>query len=98
MDIRGKVAIVTGGASGISAGIARRFVQEGARGVVVADLNLEQAQGVAKEIGRKGAQAGSLALRGATNHAGQLRGRIGALHRNVPHSMMSCPASVAIVR
>src|SRR5206468_3194893 len=51
MDIRGKVAIVTGGASGIGAGIAKRFVQEGARGVVVADLNLEQAQAVAKEIG-----------------------------------------------
>jgi NAD(P)-dependent dehydrogenase (short-subunit alcohol dehydrogenase family) len=51
MDIRGKVAIVTGGASGIGAGLARRFAQEGARGVVVADLNLDQAQGVAQEIG-----------------------------------------------
>jgi NAD(P)-dependent dehydrogenase (short-subunit alcohol dehydrogenase family) len=51
MEIRGKVAIVTGGASGIGAGISKRFVQEGARGVVVADLNLEQAQGVATEIG-----------------------------------------------
>jgi NAD(P)-dependent dehydrogenase (short-subunit alcohol dehydrogenase family) len=50
MEIRGKVAIVTGGASGIGAGIARRFAQEGARGVVVADLNLEQAQAVAKDI------------------------------------------------
>jgi NAD(P)-dependent dehydrogenase (short-subunit alcohol dehydrogenase family) len=51
MEIRGKVAIVTGGASGIGAGLARRFVQDGARGVVVADLNLEQAQAVAKDIG-----------------------------------------------
>jgi NAD(P)-dependent dehydrogenase (short-subunit alcohol dehydrogenase family) len=51
MDIRGKVAIVTGGASGIGAGVAKRFAQEGARGVVVADLNLERAQGVAKEFG-----------------------------------------------
>jgi NAD(P)-dependent dehydrogenase (short-subunit alcohol dehydrogenase family) len=51
MDIRGKVAIVTGGASGIGAGIARRFVQEGARGVVVADMNLDMAQAVAKGIG-----------------------------------------------
>jgi NAD(P)-dependent dehydrogenase (short-subunit alcohol dehydrogenase family) len=51
LEIAGKVAIVTGGASGIGAGIAKRFVAEGARGVVVADVNLERAQGVADEIG-----------------------------------------------
>jgi NAD(P)-dependent dehydrogenase (short-subunit alcohol dehydrogenase family) len=51
MDIRGKVAVVTGGASGIGAGLAKRFVAEGARGVVVADVNLERAEGVAREIG-----------------------------------------------
>lgn len=51
MEIRGKVAIVTGGASGIGAGVAKKFVEDGARGVVVADVNLERAQGVAKEIG-----------------------------------------------
>jgi NAD(P)-dependent dehydrogenase (short-subunit alcohol dehydrogenase family) len=51
MDIRGKVAIVTGGASGIGAGLAKRFVAEGARGVVLADVNLERAQGVARDIG-----------------------------------------------
>jgi NAD(P)-dependent dehydrogenase (short-subunit alcohol dehydrogenase family) len=51
MEIRGKVAIVTGGASGIGAGAAQRFAAEGARGVVVADVNLERAQGVAQGIG-----------------------------------------------
>ena len=51
MDIRDKVAVVTGGASGIGAGMAQRFAREGARGVVVADLNLERAQGVAGGIG-----------------------------------------------
>jgi NAD(P)-dependent dehydrogenase (short-subunit alcohol dehydrogenase family) len=51
MDIRGKVAVVTGGASGIGAGLSKRFAADGARGVVVADLNLERAQGVAKDIG-----------------------------------------------
>ena len=50
MDIRNKVAIVTGGASGIGRSIARRFAADGARAVVVADLNLERAQAVAAEI------------------------------------------------
>ena len=53
MDIRGKVAVVTGGASGIGAGLARRFAADGARGVVVADMNLERAQGVAQAIGKQ---------------------------------------------
>ena len=51
MDIQGKVAIVTGGASGIGAALAKRLCAEGARGVVVADVNLERAQGVAKAAG-----------------------------------------------
>lgn len=51
MEIRDKVAVVTGGASGIGAGLARRLATEGAAGVVVADLNLARAQQVAAEIG-----------------------------------------------
>jgi len=51
MEIRDKVVVVTGGASGIGAGLAERFAREGARGVVVADVNLERAQGVARGIG-----------------------------------------------
>jgi NAD(P)-dependent dehydrogenase (short-subunit alcohol dehydrogenase family) len=50
MEIRNKVAVVTGGASGIGRAIARRFAADGARAVVVADLNLERAQAVATEI------------------------------------------------
>lgn len=47
MDIRNKVVIVTGGASGIGRSLAQRCAAEGARGVVVADIQQEAAQQVA---------------------------------------------------
>ncbi|MDQ1155316.1 SDR family NAD(P)-dependent oxidoreductase [Brevundimonas sp. SORGH_AS_0993] len=48
--LAGKRAIVTGGASGFGAGIARRFAEEGAR-VIVADLNGEAARALAADLG-----------------------------------------------
>lgn len=48
--LEGKVAIVTGGASGFGKGIAAKYVQEGAR-VVIADLSEEAGQAVAQELG-----------------------------------------------
>ncbi len=50
MRLEGKTAIVTGGGSGFGAGIARKFVSEGAR-VMVADINADAARKVAEEIG-----------------------------------------------
>ena len=47
----GKVAVVTGGASGIGAAVARQLAAEGARSVHVLDLALEAAEAVAGEIG-----------------------------------------------
>jgi NAD(P)-dependent dehydrogenase (short-subunit alcohol dehydrogenase family) len=51
MKIRAKVAVVTGGASGIGRGLCRRFAAEGAKGIVVSDYNGEGAAKVAEEIG-----------------------------------------------
>jgi len=45
--LAGKVAVVTGGASGIGEATCRLFAKEGARGVVIADLN--EAAGTALE-------------------------------------------------
>ncbi len=50
MDIKGKVFIVTGGASGLGEGTARMLAREGAT-VVLADLQLERGEAIAREIG-----------------------------------------------
>src|SRR5712691_4143574 len=51
MKLEDKVVVVTGGANGIGRALWRRFATEGARGVVVADVEAEAAAAVAVEIG-----------------------------------------------
>ncbi len=50
MRLEGKRAIITGGASGFGAGIARKFAREGAQ-VMVVDINHDGAMDMAEEIG-----------------------------------------------
>lgn len=54
--LKGEVAIITGAARGIGREYALRFAEEGAR-LILPDINLEMAEGLAKEIGAKGGEA-----------------------------------------
>src|SRR5499427_3149584 len=55
MRLDGRVALITGGGSGIGRAIAHRFAEEGAR-VIVNDLRKETAEATARDIGN-GARA-----------------------------------------
>ena len=50
MRLEGKTAIITGAASGFGAGIARKFLAEGAR-VMIADINGDAAEDMAQQLG-----------------------------------------------
>ncbi|TCO71076.1 SDR family oxidoreductase [Chromatocurvus halotolerans] len=50
MQVRDRVVVVTGGGNGIGKALCERFHAEGARTVVVADLEQDAAQGVADSI------------------------------------------------
>jgi len=58
-SLRDKVALVTGGGSGIGEAIAKRFASHGTK-VVVTDINKENAEQTAKEIRNAGGEAISL--------------------------------------
>lgn len=53
MRLEGKIAIVTGGASGLGKAIARRFAKEGAS-LLIADMDIDGAKLIADELSRSG--------------------------------------------
>lgn len=56
MRLKGRVAVVTGGGSGIGKGTCMRLAEEGAA-VVVFDINLDAAKDTEKDISRAGGKA-----------------------------------------
>jgi 3-hydroxybutyrate dehydrogenase len=60
-NLKGRVAIVTGAASGIGKQVALRLAAEGAI-PIIADLNLDAASATAKEIQAKGSDAFAVAM------------------------------------
>jgi 3-hydroxybutyrate dehydrogenase len=61
MNMKDKIAVVTGAASGIGKEIAKVFFDNGAR-VAIADLNLDAAQAAARELDPSGARAIAVAM------------------------------------
>jgi len=57
VDLAGRVVVVTGGANGIGRALAERFAREGVKAVVVADIDGDGAQEVARRVGGLGVQA-----------------------------------------
>jgi NAD(P)-dependent dehydrogenase (short-subunit alcohol dehydrogenase family) len=53
MELRDKIAVITGGGGGIGRALGRRFASEGARAVVLADLNGDAAEEAAASIGAR---------------------------------------------
>ena len=53
MKVKDKIIFVTGGANGIGKALCERFAAEGAKKIVVADLDFENAQSVADKINGK---------------------------------------------
>jgi len=54
MEMKNRVAVITGGSGGIGKAMARAFLAEGARTVVLADLQQEAVDVAAKELGCEG--------------------------------------------
>jgi 3-oxoacyl-[acyl-carrier protein] reductase len=84
MRLKDKTAIVTGGASGFGAGIARKFAAEGAR-VAIADINAGAAAELAKELYAVALEvnvASDASVKAMTDEAVKAFGRIDILVNN----------------
>ncbi len=53
MNIKDKIVVITGGASGIGRAMATRFINDGAKQVVIADVNADGLNEVAAQIGAR---------------------------------------------
>src|SRR5690554_8057837 len=95
-QLENKIAIITGGASGIGKAIAQLFVKEGAK-VVIADLNENLGQSLAAELGSEN----SVFIKGDASSAEDNKRnveaaveRFGALHIAVNNAGIGGPAAI----
>ena len=97
MDLAGKTALISGGASGIGAASARAFVAAGAR-VVIADLQADKGAALAAELGSAALfvpldvtsdSSWSSAVAAATAHFGSLTTIVNSAGISVPATIES---------
>lgn len=93
-QLQEKVAIVTGGASGIGLAISRRFASEGAH-VHILDLKLEEAAQAAAEIRSEGHQATAHAC--DVGNQQQVQDIVQAIHQQQPVNVLVCNAGIGFV-
>jgi NAD(P)-dependent dehydrogenase (short-subunit alcohol dehydrogenase family) len=85
-SLDGQVAVITGAASGIGEGTARRFVESGAR-VVLADINDDAGQEIVEDLGSDASYIHADVTReqdvaGAISHAVSRFGRLDSVFNN----------------
>jgi NAD(P)-dependent dehydrogenase (short-subunit alcohol dehydrogenase family) len=90
MVVTDKVIVVTGGANGIGAALCRRFAADGAKAVVVADIDGEAATRLAAEVG-------GLAVRTDVTRETELRHLVGdVISRHGAIDLFCSNAGIAI--
>ncbi len=101
--LAGKIALITGGGSGIGEATAQRFSAEGAR-VLIVDINGTNAERVATALREQGGEAGHLAadvtdpeaVQGMIQHAVKTFGRLDILHNNATAAEMGSVADLSL--
>lgn len=97
-ELQGRVAVITGAASGIGAGLARAFAGEGMK-VVIADIEADRLAGVAEDLAARGTEVLPIVTDVAQKNqvivlADQAYERFGAVHvlcNNAGVTSSSCP-------